>query len=61
MKLLMSSLKIFLLFLFIINTVNAEDIYKVELILIKFNDVFTDETFKKNLDFKMGIKMNIIN
>ena len=52
MKLLMSSLKIFLLFLFIINTVNAEDIYKVELILIKFNDVVTDEKFKKNLSFK---------
>ena len=52
MKLLMSSHKIFLLFLFIINTVNAEDIYKVELILIKFNDVVTDEKFKKNLSFK---------
>ena len=48
----MSSHKIFLLFLFIINTVNAEDIYKVELILIKFNDVVTDEKFKKNLGFK---------
>ena len=29
----------------------AEDIYKVEVIIIKFNDVIIDEKFINNLDF----------
>ena len=48
----MNFCKISLSLLFIVNTLNAEDIYKVELILIKFNDVVTDEKFTKNLNFK---------
>ena len=35
----------------IINTIEAEDIYKVEVIIIKFNDVIVDEKFNNNLDF----------
>ena len=35
----------------IINTIEAEDIYKVELIIIKFKDVIVDEKFNNNLDF----------
>ena len=52
MRSLMNFCKISLSLLFIVNTLNAEDIYKVELILIKFNDVVTDEKFKKNLNFR---------
>jgi len=37
--------------LFFINTIEAEDIYKVEAIIIKFNDVKVDEKFNNNLDF----------
>ena len=37
--------------LFFINTIEAEDIYKVEVIIIKFNDVKVDEKFNNNLDF----------
>ena len=37
--------------LFFINTIEAEDIYKVEVIIIKFNDVIVDEKFNNNLDF----------
>ena len=35
----------------IINAIEAEDIYKVEVIIIKFNDVIVDEKFNNNLDF----------
>ena len=34
-----------------INTIEAEDIYKVEVIIIKFNDLIVDEKFNNNLDF----------
>ena len=47
MKLLMSFNKIILLFLFFTYASYAEDIYKVEVIFIKFNDVITDEKFIK--------------
>ena len=47
----MSFNKIIPLFLFFINTSFAEEIYKVEVIFIKFNDVITDEKFIKNLNF----------
>ena len=41
-----------LLFLFfLINFSYAEDIYKIEVIAIKFSDVATNEKFIKNLDF----------
>ena len=51
MKLLMSFNKIILLSLFFTNASYAEEIYKVEVIFIKFNDVTTDEKFIKNLNF----------
>ena len=35
----------------IINAIEAEDIYKVEVIIIKFKDVIVDEKFNNNLDF----------
>lgn len=47
----MNSHKILLLLLFIANSVHTEEIYKVEVIVIKFNDVVTDEKFTKNLEF----------
>ena len=47
----MSFNKIILLFLFFTNASYAEEIYKVEVIFIKFNDVTTDEKFIKNLNF----------
>ena len=43
--------KILIFLLFFINTIEAEDIYKVEVIIIKFNDVTVDEKFINNLDF----------
>ena len=43
--------KILIFLSFIINTIEAEDIYKVEVIIIKFNDVIIDEKFNNNLDF----------
>ena len=49
MKLLMSFNKIILLSLFFTYASYAEEIYKVEVIFIKFNDVTTDEKFIKNL------------
>ena len=39
----------------IINTIEAEDIYKVEVIIIKFNDVIVDEKFDNNLDFSPNV------
>tara|TARA_Y100000991_G_scaffold85192_1_gene64276 strand:+ start:26 stop:679 length:654 start_codon:yes stop_codon:yes gene_type:complete len=43
--------KILIFFSFFINTIEANDIYKVEVIIIKFNDVIVDEKFNNNLDF----------
>ena len=43
--------KILIFLSFLINTIEAEDIYKVEVIIIKFNDVKVDEKFNNNLDF----------
>ena len=43
--------KILIFLSFFINTIDAEDIYKVEVIIIKFNDVTVDEKFNNNLDF----------
>ena len=43
--------KILIFLSFLISTTEAEDIYKVELIIIKFNDVIVDEKFNNNLDF----------
>ena len=43
--------KILIFLSFLINTIEAEDIYKVEVIIIKFNDVIVDEKFNNNLDF----------
>ena len=41
--------KILIFLSFFINTIEAEDIYKVEVIIIKFNDI--TEKFNNNLDF----------
>tara|TARA_B100000579_G_scaffold390623_1_gene365226 strand:+ start:548 stop:1201 length:654 start_codon:yes stop_codon:yes gene_type:complete len=43
--------KILIFLSFFINTIEAEDIYKVEIIIIKFNDATVDEKFNNNLDF----------
>ena len=43
--------KILIFLSFFINAIEAEDIYKVEVIIIKFNDVIVDEKFNNNLDF----------
>ena len=43
--------KILILLSLFINTIEAEDIYKVEVIIIKFNDVIIDERFNNDLDF----------
>ncbi len=43
--------KILIFLLFFINSIEAEDIYKVEVIIIKFNDITVDEKFNNNLDF----------
>ena len=43
--------KILIFLVFFINSIEAEDIYKVEVIIIKFNDVTVDEKFNNNLDF----------
>ena len=40
-----------LFLLFLINFSYADDIYKIEVIAIKFSDVATNEKFIKNLDF----------
>ena len=51
MSLSMNYHKKLLLLFFLINFSYAEDIYKIEVIAIKFNDVATNEKFIKNLDF----------
>ena len=43
--------RILFFFSFFIYTIEAEDIYKVEVIIIKFNDVTVNEKFNNNLDF----------
>ena len=47
--------KILIFLSLIINTIEAEDIYKVEVIIIKFNDVIVDEKFDNNLDFSPNV------
>ena len=47
--------KILIFLSLIINTVEAEDIYKVEVIIIKFNNVIVDEKFNKNLNFSPNV------
>ena len=51
MMLLMIFHKILLLPLLLINLSHAEEIYKIEVIAIKFKDVTTDEKFIQNIDF----------
>ena len=43
--------KILIFLSLFINTIEAEDIYKVEVIIIKFNDVIVNEKFNNNLYF----------
>ena len=43
--------KILIFLSFFISQIEAEDIYKVEVIVIRFNDVIVDEKFINNLDF----------
>ena len=43
--------KILIFLLLSTNAIEADDIYKVEVIIIKFNDVTVEEKFKNNLDF----------
>ena len=43
--------KILIFLSLFINTIEAEDIYKIEVIIIKFKDVIVDEKFNNNLDF----------
>ena len=43
--------KIFILLSIFITAIEAQDIYKVEAIIIKFNDVTVDEKFNNNFDF----------
>ena len=43
--------KILIFLSLVINPIEAEDIYKVEVIIIKFNDVILDEKFNNNLEF----------
>ena len=47
--------KILFFFSFFIYTIEAEDIYKVEVIIIKFNDVTVNEKFNNNLDFSPAV------
>ena len=51
MNLSMNYHKKILLLFFLVNFLHAEDIYKIEVIAIKFSDVSTNEKFVKNLDF----------
>lgn len=47
----MSSRKILICVFFFAFTLSAEDIYKIDVIIIKFSDVKTDEKFLNNLNF----------
>ena len=51
--------KILIFLLFFINTIEADDIYKVEVIIIRFNDVIVDEKFINNLDFSPIVIKNL--
>ena len=51
MNLLKNYHKKLLSLFFLVNFSYAEDIYKIEVIAIKFSDVATNEKFTKNLDF----------
>ena len=43
--------KILITLMILVQPMQAEDIYKVEVIVIKFTDVKTDEKFNNYLDF----------
>ena len=47
--------KILIFLSFCIHTIEAQDIYKVEVIIIKFNDITIDEKFSNNLDFSPAV------
>jgi hypothetical protein len=51
--------KVLIFLSFFISTIKAEDIYKVEVIIIKFNDVITEEKFSKNINFSPIIVKNL--
>lgn len=54
-----NSHKVLIFLSFFISTIKAEDIYKVEVIIIKFNDVTTEEKFSKNINFSPIIVNNL--
>ncbi len=54
-----NSHKVLIFLSFFIGTIKAEDIYKVELIIIKFNDVTTEEKFSKNINFSPIVVNNL--
>lgn len=54
-----NSHKVLIFLSFFISTIKAEDIYKVEVIIIKFNDVTTEEKFSKNINFSPLIVNNL--
>lgn len=54
-----NSHKLLIFLSFFISTIKAEDIYKVEVIIIKFNDVTTEERFSKNINFSPIIVNNL--
>tara|TARA_B100000212_G_scaffold149241_1_gene112213 strand:- start:333 stop:986 length:654 start_codon:yes stop_codon:yes gene_type:complete len=47
--------KILIFLSFFIYKIEAQDIYKVEIIIIKFNEVTVDERFNNNLDFSPAV------
>ena len=59
MMLFKNSHKVLIFLSFFISTIKAEDIYKVEVIIIKFNDVTTEEKFSKNINFSPIIVNNL--
>ena len=54
-----NSHKVLIFLSFFISTIKAEDIYKVEVIIIKFNDVTTEEKFSKNINFSPIVVNNL--
>lgn len=54
-----NSHKVLIFLSFFISTIKAEDIYKVEVIIIKFNDVTTEEKFSKKINFSPIIVNNL--
>ena len=53
--------KILFFFSFFIYTIEAEDIYKVEVIIIKFNDVTVNEKFNNNNSINIFFDKNSFN